>query len=138
MDERGKAVEDKENYLSSAHQTHPDVFLKVVFAYTDTALQGLAKRISPHVARSLEELFVIWWQELRQITLHKEPSTPIKTIEQKVADRRLCQISINVLSHLHSTSYRTPSDSASLPRSVMVAFGSFLICCGETWKMVNL
>ena len=67
MDERGKVVEDKENYLSSTRRTHPDVFLNVVFAYMDTALQGLAKRISPHVARSLEELFVMRWQDLRQI-----------------------------------------------------------------------
>lgn len=66
MDERGKVVEDKENYLSPAHRTHLDVFLNIVFAYMDTVLQGLAKRISPHVARSLEELFVIWWQGLRQ------------------------------------------------------------------------
>ena len=84
MNERGKVVEDKGNYLSSAHRTHPDVSLNVVFAYTDTALQGLAKRISPHVARSLEELFVIWWQELRQ-----NCPAPRKIIEQKVADRRL-------------------------------------------------
>lgn len=55
MDERGKVVEDKENYPNSAHRTHRDVFLNVVLAYTDTASQGLAKRISLHVVRSLEE-----------------------------------------------------------------------------------
>lgn len=67
MDERGKVVEDKENYPNSAHRTYRDVFLNVVLAYTDTAPQGLAKRISPYAARSLEELFVMRWQELRQI-----------------------------------------------------------------------
>ena len=109
MDERGKVVEDKENHLNSAHRTHRDVFLNVAFVYTNTAPQGLAERISQHVARSLDG-----GKSCGRTTLHEEPSTPTKTIEQKVANRRLCQIPINVLSHLHSTTYWTPPNCASL------------------------